>query len=389
MGLQLRRATTILGLAVLLEAIQFGRVGDLVTALFRETPLRPGPTVNAPADAPDIYLLLLDGYARHDILDMRFGLDDTPFLDGLRARGFTVAAASHSNYIATIPSLSSFLNYRQLVDVPDLKYLMENPGTEVGPSVHRAISQAAILDRFHDIGYETVAVALGLRADSRPRRRPLYRWRPAERLRDPPHPAVAHCDRAQGRRSGYVLRQPARQDRIGVSRRSNAWRARADPTSVHLRPRPQPTSPVGKQRRRERQAATDLDTWYFDTPESTGMSRQTIIAGFDGQTAYIGARALKIVDRIIAASPRPPVVIFASDHGPSLDVSLNNVETRLRNLFAAHTPGHDGMFADDVTLVNVFPSIFEAYFGVALPRATEAIYGPGPRGMFDPVVVSP
>ena len=47
------------------------------------------------------------------------------------------------------------------------------------------------------------------------------------------------------------------------------------------------------------------------------------------------------------------------------------------------------MFADNVTLVNVFPSIFETYFGVALPRATEAIYGPGPRGMFDPVVVSP
>jgi hypothetical protein len=389
MGLQLRRATTILALAVLLEAIQFGRIGDLVTAALRETPLRPSPMVGARPNAPDIYLLLLDGYARHDILDVRFGLDDSPFLDGLRARGFEVATQSHSNYIATIPSLSSFLNYRQLVDVPDLRHLMDSPGSEVGPSVHRAVSQAAILDRFHDVGYETIAVASGFEQTAV---RGADRFIDGGQLND----FEIHLLRPSLIATGLKATAP---DAFSGSQR---YRIESVLTAVEQlageaasRPRfifahvPSPHRPWVNNADGSARIATDLDTWYFDTPDSTGMSRQAIIAGFTGQTTFIGLRALQTVDRVLATSATPPIVIIMSDHGPSLDVNLSNVETRLRNLFAARTPGHEGMFADDVTLVNVFPSIFETYLGVALPKATEAIYGPGPRGLFDPVAVSP
>jgi hypothetical protein len=160
-GLMVTRVTAIFALAVLLEAIQLGRPGDLVTALRTETPLAPGPTAQPPADAPDVYVILLDGYARADVLEDTFDYDDSPFLDGLRSDGFEVADESHSNYLVTNLSVSSLLNYRQLGDIPALQPLIANPGATEGGPVHRAISGAAVLDDFRKLGYETVGVGSG------------------------------------------------------------------------------------------------------------------------------------------------------------------------------------------------------------------------------------
>jgi hypothetical protein len=47
---------------------------------------------------PDIYYVILDGYARADILDELYGYDNSRFLDYLERHGFFVAETSHSNY---------------------------------------------------------------------------------------------------------------------------------------------------------------------------------------------------------------------------------------------------------------------------------------------------
>ncbi len=98
---------------------------------------------------------------------------------------------------------------------------------------------------------------------------------------------------------------------------------------------------------------------------------------------------MSAIDAILATSPRPPIILVLSDHGSSLDVTAENAETRLRNLFAAYTPDREALFADDVTLVNVFPTLFSSYLGVDLPRAPETLYTQGPRGLFDPVAIGP
>jgi hypothetical protein len=62
------------------------------------------------ATKPDIYFIILDGYARGDILRSRYGFDNQEFLTWLRQRGFFVAEASHAYYAWTHPSLSATLN---------------------------------------------------------------------------------------------------------------------------------------------------------------------------------------------------------------------------------------------------------------------------------------
>jgi hypothetical protein len=56
---------------------------------------------------PDVYLILLDGHTRSDVLKTRFGYDNSDFVRQLEAMGFFVASCSQSNYPSTKLSLTS------------------------------------------------------------------------------------------------------------------------------------------------------------------------------------------------------------------------------------------------------------------------------------------
>ena len=43
---------------------------------------------------PDIYYIILDGYARSDVMQELFNFDNTGFLERLRHKGFFVAQAA-------------------------------------------------------------------------------------------------------------------------------------------------------------------------------------------------------------------------------------------------------------------------------------------------------
>jgi len=57
--------------------------------------------------SPDIYYIVLDGYARSDVLAERFGLDNQSLLAPLQEQGCFVAGVSHSTHMQTVSSLSS------------------------------------------------------------------------------------------------------------------------------------------------------------------------------------------------------------------------------------------------------------------------------------------
>jgi hypothetical protein len=63
---------------------------------------------------PDIYYIIVDGYARADVLRDHYEFDNTPFLSGLASRGFAVNDHSSANYYWTFLSLASSLNYDYL-----------------------------------------------------------------------------------------------------------------------------------------------------------------------------------------------------------------------------------------------------------------------------------
>lgn len=76
---------------------------------------------------PDIYLIILDGYTRADVLEDAYNFDNSDFTENLRNLGFYVADCSQSNYPITKYSLSSIMNadyvqnYSNIEMLPPLK----------------------------------------------------------------------------------------------------------------------------------------------------------------------------------------------------------------------------------------------------------------------------
>ncbi len=111
------------------------------------SPAPPRGTVAAAAP-PDVLLMILDGYARADILSEQFGFDNTPFLTDLGQLGFVIADQARPNYSFTYASIASML---------ELEYVYE-PGLITQrdhESMRNALSgDSAMMRHFREAGYE-------------------------------------------------------------------------------------------------------------------------------------------------------------------------------------------------------------------------------------------
>jgi len=76
----------------------------------RQDALRPDPRKTL----PDVYYIILDNYSRADLLKDDLGYDNSKFIDFLTRKGFYVASKSNSNYLGTVNSLPSSLNFNSL-----------------------------------------------------------------------------------------------------------------------------------------------------------------------------------------------------------------------------------------------------------------------------------
>ena len=72
---------------------------------------------------PDIYFIILDAYAREDVLQEVINYDNSEFLSALQERGFYIPECAYSNYDGTLKALTSILNMDYLnnldVDISD------------------------------------------------------------------------------------------------------------------------------------------------------------------------------------------------------------------------------------------------------------------------------
>lgn len=106
---------------------------------------------------PDIFVILLDAYARADTL-VALGHDNRPFLADLEQRGFQVAEQSRSNYSRTGLTLASMFHMAYVADIPALASPPDGYNQQ-----HRLISDtlqagSPALDRLRAAGYETFSI---------------------------------------------------------------------------------------------------------------------------------------------------------------------------------------------------------------------------------------
>ena len=305
---------------------------------------------NLPAGyAPDIYYIILDAYGRDDLLRDVFNYDNTPFLNSLKSKGFYIAGCSQSNYAQSMLSITSSLNMNYL----DRFTNALTPNTNNRAPL-RALGQYNQTRQFLDgLGYNTVSFATNF---------PASEWKDADYFLEPTLGGMNDFElmlvqTSVGRAWMDSFAKPTEDKSAEWYRARTLFALEQLETKVLDIPSPRfvfvhlviPHHPFVFGPNGE-----ELDNIIHGVPEFPDY-----VAGYKNQVTYINRRIQILVEKILAESENPPVIVIQGDHGPApFDIDKN----RMYILNAYYLPEGSENLYETITPVNTFRIIFNQYF---------------------------
>jgi hypothetical protein len=327
--------------------------------------------------APDIYVVLLDGYPGDDAASIDPEFDANAFPEALASRGFDVERGARSNYLLTRMTVATMLADEHL-----------NAATGLAPPFGPLVRDNRRLQRLTDdgivyaslraAGYESItlsspAVHLGLRM--------------VNRVIDQPGPTEFELSLLKATSVGRDLDGLApdtfaamARDQI-VSTFASAESVAAEP---HARPRfvwihvlaphppflfhgdgtPMTNSPV-------------LGTAFAD-PTAAGGRAARIEETFD-YAEFIWRRTIQLLDQMLASASRESVIVVFSDHGTETGFDSTNplasdLNERSSIVLAVRSPGHPSLLPRGTTPIGILPRVLNTYLGTSLPIRSDTTW---------------
>jgi hypothetical protein len=305
---------------------------------------------------PDIYYIIVDAYARADILKEVFGFDNSTFLSPLENNGFYVADKSVSNYPQTALSLASSLNFMYLDDVANYigTYSADRTPLEL------MIADNRVFELLRNNEYTIIAFESGYGPTQLTNAdrylSPTSWWTPSEFQ----EALIALTPLRISPKTGSDFRR----DRILY-----AFDHIADATQVDG-----PTFTFAHITAPHFPFIFDAKGKPIEPPRGLGSrddyEYDEYIEGYRNQLTFVTNRLEATLDAILTKSADPPIIIVQSDHGPAADlaedwnVERSHVAERMSILNVYYFPDQD--YKDlykSITPVNTFRVIFNNFFG--------------------------
>ena len=322
---------------------------------------------NIPKDRPNIFFIILDAYARADILQELYHYDNSGFLDYLRGKGFYVAGQSYSNYLFTYLSVSATLNLDYLNALAE----RDDAKTSFGDRVLRQLRSSRAAEFLRGMGYTFVTFSSGYA---------YTEYMDADVLKRPDAVLTEY-------QNALINMTPVR---TLLNRLENPWQylVRRNLTlyafdqlpklTEHGSPlfvfahivAPHPPFVLGE----HGEAVYPRRPYLFTDGVAfmkSGITPEEYIDGYRKQLSFVNTRMKQIIDAILAASPNS-IIIIQADHGSKLqftdDLSTTNLKEAFAILNACYLPNRDAskILYPTVSPVNTFRLIFDAYFDAAL-----------------------
>lgn len=334
---------------------------------------KSSPGICAAKPAPDIYYIILDMYARPDVQKSSFGYDDTAFTHYLAGKGFYLAKDSHSNYPFTQWSLVSSLNSDYLTELD--KYA-EIDSVE---NLNYMIRDNRIARQLKSLGYQFVLMSSGWEVSANSDVADLVL--PKDTIK------ITEMERVLIKKSILDIWW---RDSVPYLRPyvTNCFEDLAELPKIKG---PKFTFA---------HFVCPHEPWLFDregdeptdpaTPERPTAWRKN----YTDQVGFVNAMTERLVDRILATSKTPPIIIIQGDHGAyepefytrwwtSEAKSLSNDEIaeghrpRVSILNAYYFPGNARKaLYPSISPVNTFRVLLNEYFGYHLKLLGDVSYIP-------------
>lgn len=302
---------------------------------------------------PDIYYILVDGYASQWELKNFYGNDNHEFIDYLTNKGFYVVPESRSNYAKTEFSLPAILNFDYLealsshgivsAETTNIDKLLQDhaAGRFLKSQGYTYFHFGSWWDATYKNRYADINVNKGYMPEF-----PQILYKSIESFL-PFRPAFLDVRRMQWNRALYQFDELAKIP----SHKEPAF------TFVHLITH----SPF----------VFNEDGSFVkkEAGVTTAHGRELYL----GQLLFLNKKLEALIEIIIAESETPPIIVIQSDHGSrdTVEEKVSDVHDfsdeylmrRLRNFSAYYIPGANALLYNAITPVNTFRVIFNAYFG--------------------------
>jgi hypothetical protein len=324
------------------------------------------------SNTPDIFYIILDGYGRGDVLADLYGFDNQPFLDSLRRKGFYVADQSHTNYIQTIFSIPSGLNF---------SYIAPHGEDESGQAYFSGlVRRNKIMAMLKRCGYRTVAFESGFFFTNRPVvdiylelglglnefENLLLADSPVDVLAEELDLELSeHSYEAHRQRVLYTFEKLGEMPQMPGPKFVFAHIISPHPPFIFDQAG-QPVEPKY--------------SYYIGDGDDYQGSLEEYLAGYPAQVQFVNQKLEQVFDSLLADSKKPPVIIIQGDHGPGSRLVWDAPEQtclweRTPILNAYYLPGAgEGWLYPSISPVNSFRVVLNAYFGTNLTLLPDATY---------------
>ncbi len=314
----------------------------------------------ANGDSPDVYFILLDGYARADVLDKHYDFDNSRFIQGLERRGFQVGEASEANYNWTFLSLASALNMDYL---PELLGARLDPDGDDREEAYRLLrdNRAAAILKTRGYRYVHLQSTWGgtgsnpFADDFLPCGGGVFR--------DEYLLAITEVSWLRAFGSSASMDLAACHLRNFETLASLAGTPGPKFVVAHFVP---PHHPYLFDREGRVLRKANLSN-QFEFQKRLWEERDAYV----DQLVFINRSIERVIDRLIRESKHPPVILLLSDHGPNIRSGLATDEhyrVRLANLSAVLVPGAPAdLVPENVSNVNLLRIVFDHFFDAGLP----------------------
>lgn len=317
---------------------------------------------------PDIYYIILDGYAREDTLRNYFEYDNSIFIEELERMGFFVADCSTSNYSLTITSLAASLNFTYLDEAfnSDLTYL---------------IKQSAVRVLLKDLGYSDITFETGFAPTE---------MRDSDFYLEPGDETLDRMGLLKGVTAfeGMLLRNTAiviLVDGLQVIQRSNQLQPNLPYSSVEQH-RARVLNTLGELSRVPSLPGPKFVFAHIVSPhfpyvfdaegepiESAYRTDKEEEHRYIEQLKYLNTQVLGAIEDIIRSSASKPILIIQADHGPAWLKVPEPDYVRILNAYLLPPEGVELLY-ETVSPVNTFRIVFDAVFGAGLPLLDDRSY---------------
>lgn len=305
---------------------------------------------------PDIYVFILDGYGRDDVLREFYGYDNSVFITELEKRGFYIARNARSNYKHTVLTLGSMLNYDYFDDLAASTGLETLEEKNLGSMIqsNRVLHQLECLD------YSFTSISTGFFYTDFPSSDTIistgiYPSSFAYQLMDTTPLAIATLEKEYNMQRERMLDTLQKVKEIPQDGTPKFVYAH-----IMVGHSPFLFGSNGEAINPPREMRFNSDHQFKSL-----VNRADFVNGYRNQVEFISGLILESVDGILANSVEPPVIIMMGDHGPSQ--KFENIRERMSIFDSYYFPGKEStLLYEGITPVNSFRVLFNTYFNANL-----------------------